>query len=67
MAGELIPFGPMAAAPLHEIARLRDQLEEVVERMKGLPKGADLFNAEQERQAIVTALWRAKGWEDPLF
>lgn len=67
MAGENIPFGPLPAAPLHEIDRLSDQLDAVVDRMKALPKGPEYFNTDQERQALATALWRAKGWEDPLF
>ena len=67
MAGELIPIGPLPIAHDEEIARLEDQLGVVIGRMEDLPKGAELFNAEQERRALVVALWRAKGWDDPPF
>ncbi len=49
------------------VADLEARLREHVAQMDKLPDGADLFNAEQERQRIVCALWRAKGWGVPVF
>lgn len=67
MAGENIPFGPNPPAPPEEIERLSGQLDAIVDRLRLLPKGAELFNTEQERQRVATSLWRAKGWDEPLF
>lgn len=67
MAGENIPFGPLPPASPEEIERLSAEVDTVVDRLMLLPKGPEYFNTEQERQALVGALWRAKGWEEPLF